>query len=71
MGGITSHMADTRPLLRTIFDAAVAAGAVATRALGAFAGATQRQDRLAAGKGAAAMAAAGERHYLDALGLEP
>jgi len=69
-------MTDRRPLLRAIFDAAVAAAhpdvvlaphlpAVPEgRMLG-------RVICLAAGKGAAAMAAAAERHYLDALKLDP
>jgi glycerate 2-kinase len=65
-------MTDRRPLLRAIFDAAVAAAhpEIVLRAhlrpvpKG-------RVICLAAGKGAAAMAAAAERHYLDTLGLEP
>ena len=69
-------MTDRRPLLRAIFDAAVAAAhpdmvlaphlpAVPKgRMLG-------RVICLAAGKGAAAMAAAAEHHYLDALKLDP
>ena len=62
----------TRPLLRAIFDAAVAAAhpdvvlAAHLRALP-----KGRVICLAAGKAAAAMAAAAERHYLDELGLEP
>jgi len=65
-------MTDRRLLLREIFDAAVAAAhpdvvlAAHLRPL--------PQGRiicLAAGKGAAAMAAAAERHYLDALKLDP
>jgi hydroxypyruvate reductase len=65
-------MTDRRPLLRSIFDAAVAA-AHPDRVLTAHlppvpAG---RIIVLAAGKGAAAMAAAAERHYLDHLGLDP
>ena len=69
-------MTDRRPLLRAIFDAAVAAAhpdVVLSAHLppppqGAMNG---RVICLAAGKGAAAMAAAAERHYLDTLGLEP
>jgi hydroxypyruvate reductase len=65
-------MTDHRPLLRAIYDAAVAAahpGVVLARHLPpAPAG---RVICLAAGKGAAAMAAAAERHYLDDLGLAP
>src|SRR5215469_13940656 len=65
-----------RPLLRSIFDAAVAAAhpdvvlaphlppVPKGRMLG-------RVICLAAGKGAAAMAAAAERHYLDKLRLDP
>jgi glycerate 2-kinase len=65
-------MTDRRPLLRAIFDAAVAA-AHPEMVLGAHLR-TAPKGRvicLAAGKAAAAMAAAAERHYLDALGLEP
>ncbi len=65
-------MTDRRPLLRTIFDAAVAAAhpdvVLAQHLRTAPKG---RVICLAAGKGAAAMAAAAERHYLDALGLDP
>jgi glycerate 2-kinase len=65
-------MSDRRPLLRAIFDAAVAAAhpdvVLSARLPKAPAG---RVICLAAGKGAAAMAVAAERHYLDALGLEP
>src|SRR5579871_3104441 len=69
-------MTDRRPLLRAIFDAAVAAAhpdvvlaphlppVPRGRMLG-------RVICLAAGKGAAAMAAAAEHHYLDALKLDP
>jgi len=65
-------LTDHRPLLRAIFDAAVAA-AHPDRALEPHlppvpAG---RVICLAAGKAAAAMAAAAERHYLDRLGLDP
>jgi glycerate 2-kinase len=65
-------MTDRRPLLRSIFDAAVAAAhpdvvlAAHLRPLP-----KGRVMCLAAGKAAAAMAAAAERHYLDELGLDP
>jgi glycerate 2-kinase len=65
-------MTDRRPLLRAIFEAAVAAAhpdvvlAAHLRPLP-----KGRVICLAAGKAAAAMAAAAERHYLDELGLEP
>jgi glycerate 2-kinase len=65
-------MTDRRPLLRSIFDAAVAAAhpdivlAAHLRPLPAG-----RVICLAAGKGAAAMAAAAEAYYLDKLGLAP
>jgi glycerate 2-kinase len=65
-------MTDRRPLLRSIFDAAVAAAhpdvvlAAHLRPLP-----KGRVICLAAGKAAAAMAAAAERHYLDELGLAP
>jgi glycerate 2-kinase len=65
-------MTDRRPLLRAIFDAAVAAAhpdVVLARHLPPRP--RGRVICLAAGKGAAAMAAAAERHYLDTLGLEP
>jgi hydroxypyruvate reductase len=65
-------MTDRRPLLRAIFDAAVAAAhpdiALAAHLRAAPKG---RVICLAAGKAAAAMAAAAERHYLDELGLAP
>jgi glycerate 2-kinase len=65
-------MTDRRPLLRTIFDAAVAAAhpdvVLASHLRPVPKG---RVICLAAGKGAAAMAAAAERHYLDALELDP
>src|ERR1700754_3558864 len=65
-------MTDRRPLLRAIFDAAVAAAhpemVLAQHLRPAPKG---RVICLAAGKGAAAMAAAAETHYLDALKLEP
>jgi hydroxypyruvate reductase len=65
-------MTDRRPLLRAIFDAAVAA-AHPDVILGSHLHPVPRGNVicLAAGKGAAAMAAAAERHYLDALELEP
>jgi hydroxypyruvate reductase len=65
-------MTDRRPLLRSIFDAAVAA-AHPDRVLAAHLPALPagRIIVLAAGKAAAAMAAAAERHYLDRLGLDP
>ncbi|MGB8400528.1 glycerate kinase type-2 family protein [Bradyrhizobium sp.] len=65
-------MTDRRPLLRAIFDAAVAA-AHPDIVLSAHLRPVPngRVICLAAGKGAAAMAAAAERHYLDALGLAP
>jgi glycerate 2-kinase len=65
-------MTDRRPLLRAIFDAAVAAAhpdvILAAHLRPVPKG---RVICLAAGKAAAAMAAAAERHYLDQLGLEP
>src|SRR5258706_13526109 len=65
-------MTDKRPLLRAIFDAAVAA-AHPDVVLAAHLRPVPKGKVicLAAGKGAAAMAAAAERHYLDALELEP
>ena len=65
-------MTDRRPLLRAIFDAAVAA-AHPDVVLGAHLPPVPkgRVICLAAGKGAAALAAAAERHYLDALELDP
>ncbi len=65
-------MTDRRPLLRAIFDAAVAAAhpdAVLSAHLPKIP--KGRIICLAAGKGAAAMAAAAERHYLDTRKLEP
>src|SRR3977135_4292556 len=65
-------MTDRRLLLRAIFDAAVAAapsGVVLPAHLPPLP--KGRVICLAAGKGAAAMAAAAERHYLDAMELEP
>ena len=65
-------MTDRRPLLRAIFDAAVAAAhpdvVLAAHLPAAPKG---RVICLAAGKGAAALAAAAERHYLDTLRLDP
>src|ERR1051325_7333966 len=65
-------MTDRRPLLRAIFDAAVAAAhpdvVLAAHLRPVPKG---RVICLAAGKGAAAMAAAAEKHYLDTLKLEP
>jgi len=65
-------MTDRRPLLRAIFEAAVAA-AHPDVVLAAHLRPVPRGRVicLAAGKGAAAMAAAAERHYLDALELDP
>src|ERR1700734_4006055 len=65
-------MTDQRPLLRAIFDAAVAAAhpdVVLSAHLRPIP--KGRVICLAAGKAAAAMAAAAERHYLDELGLAP
>jgi glycerate-2-kinase len=65
-------MTDRRSLLRAIFDAAVAAAhpdVVLGRHLPPLP--KGRVICLAAGKGAAALAASAERHYLDALTLEP
>ncbi len=65
-------MTDRRPLLRSIFDAAVAAAhpdvVLAQHLRPVPAG---KIICLAAGKGAAAMAAAAERYYLDTLKLDP
>src|SRR5437764_13600948 len=65
-------MTDRRSLLRAIFDAAVAAAhpdvVLSAHLRPAPRG---RVICLAAGKGAAAMAAAAERHYLDTLALAP
>ncbi|MGZ5875848.1 MAG: glycerate kinase type-2 family protein [Bradyrhizobium sp.] len=65
-------MTDRRPLLRAIFDAAVAA-AHPDVVLSAHLRPVPKGKVicLAAGKGAAAMAAAAERHYLDTLKLDP
>ena len=65
-------MTDRRPLLRAIFDAAVAAAH--PKSILASHLPTPPRGRiicLAAGKGAAAMAAAAERHYLDDLKIDP
>lgn len=65
-------MTDRRPLLRTIFDAAVAAAhpnVVLAQHLPPVP--KGRVICLAAGKGAAAMAASAEKHYLDTLKLDP
>ena len=65
-------MTDRRPLLRAIFDAAVAAAHPDSVLSAHLRPAPKgRVICLAAGKGAAAMAAAAERHYLDTLGLDP
>jgi hydroxypyruvate reductase len=65
-------MTDQRPLLRAIFDAAVAAAhpdvVLAAHLRPVPKG---RVICLAAGKSAGAMAAAAERYYLDQLGLAP
>ncbi len=65
-------MTDRRPLLRAIYDAAVAAAhpdvVLAPHLPPVPKG---KVICLAAGKGAAAMAAAAEAHYLDALEMEP
>jgi glycerate 2-kinase len=65
-------MTDQRPLLRAIFDAAVAAAhpdvVLSAHLRPAPKG---RVICLAAGKSAGAMAAAAERYYLDELGLAP
>src|SRR3954464_6959148 len=65
-------MTDRRRLLRAIYDAAVAAAhpdvVLASHLRPVPKG---KVICLAAGKGAAAMAAAAERHYLDALEMEP
>ena len=61
-------MTDRRPLLRTIFDAAVAAAHPDVILSAHLPPAPKGKIIcLAAGKGAAAMAAAAERHYLDEL----
>src|SRR3954454_21876536 len=65
-------MTDQRPLLRAIYDAAVAAAHPAVVLAAHLPPVPKgRVIVVAAGKGAAAMAAAAERHYLDALELDP
>src|SRR5271156_5453250 len=65
-------MTDRRPLLRAIFDAAVAAAHPDVILSAHLPPAPQGKIIcLAAGKGAAAMAAAAERYYLDELKREP
>ena len=65
-------MTDRRPLLRALYDAAVAAAHPNTILAPHLRSAPKgRVICLAAGKGAGAMAAAAERHYLDALELPP
>ena len=65
-------MTDHRMLLRAIFDAAVAAAHPDSILDSHLPRAPKgRVICLAAGKGAAAMAAAAERHYLDGSGLDP
>src|ERR1700757_2228894 len=65
-------MTERRPLLRALYDAAVAAAhpdVVLAPHLGAVS--KGRVICLAAGKGAGAMAAGAERHYLDTPELAP
>ncbi|WP_035671405.1 DUF4147 domain-containing protein, partial [Bradyrhizobium liaoningense] len=65
-------MTDRRPLLRALYDAAVAAAHPNTILAPHLRPVPRgRVICLAAGKGAGAMAAAAERHYLDALELPP
>ncbi|ABA03833.1 hydroxypyruvate reductase [Nitrobacter winogradskyi Nb-255] len=65
-------MTDQRKLLRAIFDATVAAAHPDTILAAHLPPLPHgRVICLAAGKAAAAMAAAVERHYLDAVGLDP
>jgi glycerate 2-kinase len=65
-------MTDRRPLLRAIFDAAVAAAHPDVILSAHLPPAPKGKIIcLAAGKGAAAMAAAAERYYLDELKLDP
>src|SRR6201993_2636026 len=65
-------MSGRRPLLRQIFDAAGAAAHPDVVLAAHLRPAPKaRVICLAAGKGAAAMAAAAEKHYLDTLKLEP
>src|SRR6476619_2971057 len=65
-------MTDRRPHLRALFDAGVSA-AHPDVVLSAHLRPVPKGKVicLAAGKGAAAMVAAAERHYLDTLGLDP
>src|ERR1700723_1274970 len=65
-------MTDRRPLLRAIFDAAVAAAHPDVVLVQHLRPPPKGRGICpAAGKGAAAMAAAAERHYLDRFGLAP
>src|ERR1700753_1845349 len=65
-------MTDRRPLLRAIFDAAVAAAHPDVILSAHLPAAPEGKIIcLAAGKGAAALAAAAEHHYLDRLKLDP
>jgi hydroxypyruvate reductase len=65
-------MTDQRPFLRAIFDTAVASAHPDSILSAHLRPAPKgRVICLAAGKSAAAMAAAAERHYLDRLGLAP
>ncbi|MDE2601385.1 MAG: DUF4147 domain-containing protein [Bradyrhizobium sp.] len=65
-------MTDRRPLLRAIFDAAVTAAHPEVILSAHLPPPPKGQVIcLAAGKGAAALAASAERHYLDRLGLQP
>src|ERR1700733_4722902 len=65
-------MTDRRPLLRALYDSAVAAAHPNTILAPHLRPAPKgRVICLAAGKGAGAMAAAAERYYLDTLKLEP
>src|ERR1700759_5308537 len=65
-------MTDRRPLLRAIFDAAVAAAHPDVILSAHLPPAPKGKIIcLAAGKGAAARGAAAERHYLDELKLDP
>src|SRR5262245_63808180 len=65
-------MTDRRPLLRALYDAAVAAAHPNTILAPHLRPLPKgKVICLAAGKGAAAMAASAERHYLDTLKLDP
>jgi glycerate 2-kinase len=69
---MTTAHSDRRALLRAMFDAAVRAAHPDHALTRHFPPLPKgRVIVLAAGKGAAAMAAAAERHYLDTLGLSP